>query len=289
MDSPEQIDVDANGLRFGALAWGDPADPLALMVHGYPDTAWTWRYLGPYLAGRGWRAVAPFTRGYAPSELAPDDRYAVSDQAADLLALHRALGGDRRAALVGHDWGAVATWQVGSVEPDRFASYVAMAVPPPEAVVAPLSSIRTLPLAARQLKMSWYFLFNQLPESERSLRWLIPKLWRDWSPGYDAEEDLNRVFEALSEPGRRRAALRYYRNTLTTSIGELLEMEPQAPALYLHGEDDGCAQVEIGRMHADRLPDGSRFEAVPGVGHFLQLEDPDRVNSLIGDWIEGDQ
>jgi pimeloyl-ACP methyl ester carboxylesterase len=287
MDSPEQIDVDANGLRFGALAWGDPADPLALLVHGYPDTAWTWRYLGPYLAERGWRAVAPFTRGYAPSRLAPGDRYAVSDQAADLLALHQALGGDGRAALIGHDWGAVATWQVGSVEPDRFASHVTMAVPPPRAVVAPLTSIRTLPLAARQLKMSWYFLFNQLPESERSLGWLIPKLWRDWSPGYDAGEDLVRVFEALNGPGRRRAALRYYRNTLTTNIGELLEMEPRAPALYLHGEEDGCAQVEIGRMHADQLPAGSRFEAVPGVGHFLQLEQPERVNRLIGDWIGG--
>jgi len=285
MDAPERITVAANGIEFGALAWGDAGDPLALLVHGYPDTAWTWRHLGPYLAERGWRVVAPFTRGYGPSDLATDDRYAVSDQAADLLALHEALGGDERAALVGHDWGAVATWQVSSAEPERFASYVAMAVPPPEAVVAPLKSLRTLPVAARQLKMSWYFLFNQLPESERCLGWLIPKLWRDWSPGYDAEEDLSRVFKALDGPGRRRAALRYYRNTLTTNIGELLEMEPKAPALYLHGEGDGCAQVEIGRMHADRLPAGSRFEAVPGVGHFLQLEDPERVNRLIGDWI----
>jgi len=285
MNPPEQVTVRARGMNFGALSWGEADRPLALLVHGYPDTAWTWRHLGPYLVDRGWRAVAPFTRGYAPSDLAPDDRYAVSDQAADLLALHEALGGDERAALIGHDWGAVATWQVGSVAPERFASYVAMAVPPPGAVVAPLKSIGSLPLAARQLKMSWYFLFNQLPESERSLGWLIPKLWRDWSPGYDAEEDLARVFEALSGPGRRRAALRYYRNTLTTNIGELLEMEPKAPALYLHGEGDGCAQVEIGRSHADRLLQGSRFEAVPGVGHFLHLEDPERVNRLIGNWI----
>jgi len=109
MDAPERITVAANGLEFGALAWGDAGDPLALLVHGYPDTAWTWRHLGPFLAECGWRAVAPFTRGYAPSDLAPDDRYAISDQAADLLALHEALGGDEKAALVGHGWGAVAT------------------------------------------------------------------------------------------------------------------------------------------------------------------------------------
>ncbi len=272
-------------MDFAALAWGADDAPLALLVHGYPDTAWTWRHLGPHLAELGWRAVAPFTRGYAPTDLAPDDRYAVSDQAGDLLALHEALGGDERAVLIGHDWGAVATWQVSSVEPERFAGLVAMSVPPPAAVVAPLKSPRTLGVAARQLKMSWYFLFNQLPESERSLDRLIPKLWRDWSPGYEAGEDLQRVFEALDGPGRRRAALRYYRNTLTTGVGELLKMEPVAPALYLHGEGDGCAQVTIASMHAGELPPGSRFEAVPGVGHFLHLEDPVRVNALISEWV----
>ncbi len=284
MNPPERITIGARGMSFGALAWGEEDRPLALLVHGYPDTAWTWRHLGPHLAERGWRAVAPFTRGYAPSDLAPDDRYAVSDQAADLLALHEALGGDDRAALVGHDWGAVATWQVTSESPDRFASYVAMSVPPPAAVLGPLRSIRTLPVAARQLAMSWYFLLNQVPESERTLGRVIPKLWRDWSPGYDATGDLEYVFESLAGPGRRRAALRYYRNTLQGGIGELAAIRPVAPVLYLHGADDGCAQPVLGRMHADSLPAGSLFEAVPGVGHFLHLEDPGRVNPLISDW-----
>ncbi len=272
-------------MDFGLLAWGDPSDPLALLVHGYPDTAWTWRHLGPHLAERGWHAVAPFTRGYAPTDLAPDDRYRVSDQAGDLLALHEALGGDERAALVGHDWGAVATWAVTSTEPDRFGSYVAMSVPPPAAIVEPLRSLKTLPVAARQVAMSWYFLLNQLPESERTLGRVIPKLWRDWSPAYDASEDLEYVFESLAGPGRRRAALRYYRNTLQRGIGELVAMDPAAPVLYLHGAEDGCAQPALGEMHANSLPAGSRFEAIPEVGHFLHLEDPERVNPLVADWI----
>ncbi len=160
-----------------------------------------------------------------------------------------------------------------------------MSVPPPAAVVEPLRSIGSLPVAARQLALSWYFLFNQLPGSERTLGWLIPRLWRDWSPGYDATEDLEHVFESLAGPGRRRAALRYYRDTLGPGIGELLKMEPAAPVLYLHGADDGCAQPALGEMHAERLPAGSRFECVEGVGHFLHLEDSGRVNRLIGDWI----
>lgn len=284
-----QLTIKARGMNFGALSWGDPNAPLALLVHGYPDSAWTWRHLGPELASRGWRAVAPFTRGYGPTDLAPDDRYRVSDQAQDLLALHEQLGGDERSVLIGHDWGAVATWAVNSAEPERFAAFVAMSVPPPAAIVAPLQSIRTLPIALRQLRMSWYFLFNQLPGSERTLGRLIPKLWRDWSPGYDASEDLAHVFASLRGEGRRRAALRYYRDTLGPGIGELSRMKPAAPVLYLHGENDGCAQARIGAMHADSLPPGSHFEQVPGVGHFLHLEDPVRVNQRITDWLERPQ
>jgi pimeloyl-ACP methyl ester carboxylesterase len=69
----KQLRIDANGLTFAAFAWGEPDAPLALLVHGYPDTAHTWRHLGPELAETGYRAVAPFTRGYAPTDLAPND------------------------------------------------------------------------------------------------------------------------------------------------------------------------------------------------------------------------
>src|SRR4051812_50219090 len=104
--NPERFGVRANGIEFGVLAWGDPNGPLALCLHGFPDTPWTWRELGPHLAERGWRVVAPFTRGYAPTELAPDDDYSAAALAQDAIALHAALKGDDRAALIGHDWGA---------------------------------------------------------------------------------------------------------------------------------------------------------------------------------------
>jgi pimeloyl-ACP methyl ester carboxylesterase len=285
MAAPESLILEAGGLSFGALAWGEPDAPLALMLHGYPDTAWTWRHLGPFLAQRGWRAVAPFTRGYAPTDFAPDDSYLVADLAGDALALHTALGGDERSVLIGHDWGALTVWAVTERDPSRFAHHVAMSVPPPRAILKPFTSRATLGIAARQARMSWYFLYNQLPGSERGLGRVIPKLWRDWSPGYDASEDIARVFEALRAPGRRRAALRYYRNNLQGGFKAGFTVTPTAPVLYLHGDEDGCMQAEIAARYPQTLPTGSRFERVSGVGHFLQLEDPERINALIGDWI----
>jgi pimeloyl-ACP methyl ester carboxylesterase len=277
--------VDANGLSFGVLAWGDPGAPLALLVHGYPDTAWTWRHLGPYLAERGWRAVAPFTRGYAPTDLAPNDSYLVADLAQDVLALHTALGGDERAALIGHDWGALVTYRVTEAEPGRFGAYVTLAVPPPTALLKTLTSRATLALAARQFRMSWYMTWNQMPGSARSLDRLIPKLWNDWSPNYDGTQDVKQVFTALGSPARRRAALRYYRDNLQRGARKTLTTKAQAPVLYLHGDDDGCIAAEIIARFPSELPEGSRYRRLAGVGHFLQLEDPARVNSLIAEWI----
>lgn len=284
--APAELQIQANGMRFGALAWGDPEAPLALLVHGYPDTAWTWRHLGPHLAERGWRAVAPFTRGYAPTDLAPDDRYLASDLAADLLALHRALGGDERAVLIGHDWGAVATYAVTAIEPGRFRRHVTLSVPPPVALLRPLTTRSTVGLGLRQSVLSWYFVFNQLPGSERALDRVIPKLWRDWSPQYDGREDVARVLTALAEPGRRRAAQRYYRNNLQGGLKTTFTMDLRAPVLYLHGAEDGCMQAELIRYFPETLAAGSRYEIVPGLGHFLHLEDPARVHALIDDYIE---
>src|SRR3954468_22339554 len=95
-NEPRRRDVRASGMYFACLEWGTPDAPLALMLHGYPDTAHTWRHLGPYLAQRGWRAVAPFMRGYAPTDLAPDGAYQMGAIARDANDLHAALGGDDR-------------------------------------------------------------------------------------------------------------------------------------------------------------------------------------------------
>lgn len=289
-----------NGLDVHAYAWGDDAAPLALCLHGYPDTAWTWRHLGPRLAGEGWRVVAPFLRGYAPTSLAPDGCYQLGALARDAAAAHRALGGDERAVIIGHDWGAAIAYVTAAAHPELFARIVTLAIAPPAVVFAPLRQPRRLVtdrrLLAKQLPMSWYMLFQQLPWlPERVLEPLVTKLWRDWSPGYDGREDVARALEALRPPGHATAAMRYYRalaqpwarsRAYATEQRHFFDV-PCAPTLYLHGADDGCQTAAGAPRAIDVLASGSRVEVVPGTGHFLQLEAPELVNGLIADFVAG--
>jgi pimeloyl-ACP methyl ester carboxylesterase len=295
---PEALRIHAADMTFAALAWGPPDGPLALCLHGYPDTARTWRHLGPHLAGLGFRVVAPYTRGYAPTELAPDGAYQLGALARDAAELRRALGGDERAVLVGHDWGAATAYVLGAHAPHLFRRVVALAVAPAPALLSPFASparlLGDLPLVARQLRMSWYMAFQLLPGlSERALDRVIPRLWADWSPGYDARQDLADVFASIGPAARRTAALRYYRAFFlpwmrraeyAAEQAHLLGVPP-VPTLVLHGERDGCQHPEIARRATDHLAPGSRVEIVPGAGHFLQLEQPGEVNARIAAFL----
>ncbi|HEY3018911.1 MAG TPA: alpha/beta hydrolase [Solirubrobacteraceae bacterium] len=294
----EALRVSVGAMTFAALAWGPPDGPLALCLHGYPDTARTWRHLGPYLAERGWRVVAPYTRGYAPTDLAPDGSYQLGALARDGARLHHALGGDERAVLIGHDWGAATAYVLGAHAPQLFRRIVTMAVAPGPVLVSPFRSpaqvARDLALIGRQLRMSWYMFFQLLPGvSERALRRVIPRLWADWSPGYDAREDVADVFAALNENDRATAALRYYRafflpwmrrREYAAEQAHLLEVPP-VPLLYLHGERDGCQLPAVARRATAILTPPSRFELVPDAGHFLHLERPAEVNERIAAFI----
>src|SRR3954452_9594021 len=106
MSDFERGTVQANGLEFHYLAAG--SGPLALCLHGFPDSPWTYRYLLPELARAGYRAIAPFSRGFAPTEL-PADRHHVhsSTTAPNGTALGEALAGGQEAVSAAHYWRAV--------------------------------------------------------------------------------------------------------------------------------------------------------------------------------------
>lgn len=281
-----QITVAANGVEFACLAAGPDDGPLALCLHGFPDTAHTWRHLLPALADAGFRAVAPFQRGYAPTSLAPDGNYQSGALARDANRLHEALGAGPDAVLIGHDWGAIATYPALAHQPGRWRRGVAAAVPPAAAAASSF-------FAYDQLKRSWYTFFFQSPLAELALPMdgyaFIDRLWADWSPGYDAAWDVARVKESIGTPERMLAAISYYR-ALYDGSGHDPDLAPEQaaagsptpqPVLYLHGADDACFVLGPGADPLASLGAGSEHVVVPGAGHFLHLERPDEVNARI--------
>ncbi|MCX5046016.1 alpha/beta fold hydrolase [Aldersonia sp. NBC_00410] len=296
---PQTVEIHLPEVSLTALCWGPEDGPLAVCLHGYPDTAWTWRHLGPVLAARGWRVVAPFTRGYAPSEIPRDGSYHVGALMDDAIGVHRALGGDERAVVIGHDWGAITANGLGAFPESPFRRVVSLAVPPIPAMQPERASWRRTPrfalLLLKQSRMSWYIAFNQIPRlAERSLDRLIPLLWRHWSPGYDATEDLDHVMTSLASPANRAAALGYYRAVAGRrkvparyrDAQRYWISAPEVQTLYLHGDDDGCLAVGLTARVGEALPAGSEVVHVANAGHFLQLEQPETVHQAIVAFVE---
>jgi pimeloyl-ACP methyl ester carboxylesterase len=288
--------VRANGLQFGILEAG--SGPLALCLHGFPDSADSWRHLLPALAGAGFHAVAPFMRGYAPTAVPADGAYHLGALVADAVALHEVLGGDRNAVLIGHDWGAEAAYGAAAFAPDRWRRLVTLAVPP-----AALDEV--LFNDYEQLKRFFYlFMFRDPAGLAETVvahddMAFLDELWRDWSPGFQPGEHLAQVKQSLRQPANLAAALGYYRAAggagpvaQAAGAADRFATEQQAvgrqapqPTLYLHGARDGCIGVDLARDGERFLAPSSRMIVIDDAGHFLQLEDPAQVNDHILSWV----
>lgn len=275
--SVSNLDLSTRNGRFAAIADGDDGAPVVMLLHGYPDHAPSWRPVMRRLAGAGYRAVAPWLRGYAPSVL--DGPHTIDQLADDFTALADALSPDAPVRIVGHDWGAIGTYPALAAAPGRFSAAVTMSVPHPGV----FRGARNL----SQLRRSWYVILYQLPAipalvTPRRDFAMIDKLWRDWSPGYTPDPDEHaRLKDCLraSMP----APVLYYR-----SIAKMMSRRPprvSVPTLNLHGADDGCVGASL-TDGQDRWFDGPfRRDIVPGVGHFMQLEDPPAVADAIVGWF----
>ncbi|MEN8720131.1 MAG: alpha/beta hydrolase [Oceanococcaceae bacterium] len=272
---------DTRTLRLHTLEAGDPQAPLVICLHGFPDTADTWRTLLPALATAGYYAVAPHMRGYAPSAQAPDGDYRVPVLADDALALADALKRSRF-AIVGHDWGSVAAHYLANAAPERVSAMVTAAVPHPR-------SLRPHP---QQLWNSRYMLaFQWRGRAERRVRAdnfaAIDELWRRWSPGWQyTPEDIAPIKTALAAPGGVQAALAYYR-ALPQAIGRALH-DPKAraqlrttfartrvPTLAMAGIDDGCMRAAGFRDGESHYSGPFRLQLLADAGHFMHREQPD--------------
>jgi len=292
MSEPGWIDVSTPAVQLRALTWGPAHGPIALCLHGFPDTAYGFRRLAPHLAAAGYRVIAPFMRGYAPSSLPSDGAYHLGALMDDALEVRAASNPTDADVVIGHDWGAIAATGLAAMPDSPFRKAVVMSVPP--AATLRSRSPRLLRLLPRQVVRSWYISYFQMPLApERSGSWIVPLLWRRWSPGYGVAEDLRHVDAAIGAPDRWRAALGPYRATIRNSRPPARYMElhrwwtepPRLPTLYLHGADDGCMTAGFTPFVRAALPPGSDVAVVSGAGHFLQLEQPDEVGRRIVDFL----
>ncbi len=301
-DDPDDVDrlaVEANGIEFTCRRRED-GDRLALCLHGFPDDAGSMDPIMDSLADAGFTAVAPYMRGYAPTDPAPDGDYSPQALGADAVALADALtaeldlpGDDP--VLVGHDWGAVAAYAADRTDPAAFDRLVTMAVPPGfEALLQEHPA---------QLLRSWYMWFFQLPDTpERALRWrdfaLVEFLWALWSPGWDYPDDrIDAVKETFRTGDTVEHALQYYRDTVQGQAAELAsglldsdlpstdDVPPvRTPTLAVAGHDDGCIGPEL-FDYADEVIEDCRVVRITDSGHFMHQERPDVVGEEIVDFL----
>jgi pimeloyl-ACP methyl ester carboxylesterase len=284
-------EVRANGLRFGTLEMGD--GPLVLCLHGFPDHAHSFRHQLPALAAAGFRAVAPFLRGYAPTEAPADGRYQSAVLALDTIELIGALGYSA-AHVFGHDWGAIAGYGAAIAAPDKVTKLVTAAVPHGPAVVQAFMS------SYEQQRRSWYMFFFQHPLADAAVAHddfrFLERLWQDWSPGWSyAAADMEALKATFRTPGVLSAALGYYRCTLNPERQDpaLADLQAQlsfspilAPSLIFYGARDGCMGVELLEGMEALFPNGLRKVVCEGAGHFVHQEQPQQVNRVLIDFLK---
>ncbi|MEJ7603322.1 MAG: alpha/beta hydrolase [Kofleriaceae bacterium] len=261
--------VEANGVQFACLEAGAATAPLVLLVHGFPDTAHTWDRALPALADAGFRAVAPFTRGYHPTSIPADGDYGTETLGKDLLALIEGLGA-KHAVVVGHDWGANAAYAAAAMAPERVKLLVTFAIPHPR-------SIKPSP------KLLWlmrhFVTLRRRGAAARMLRdelAYVDVLVRRWSPGWQdmPASETEPVKQAFAEPGCLDAALGYYR-ALERKLPPALRQQILVPTVAFAGETDIIAPRAYER--ARHCFSGSyEVVQVPG-GHFMHREHPDHV------------
>jgi len=284
-DSTSHEMVDTNGIRLHTVTAGpDDGEPVVLL-HGFPEFWYGWRTQIPALAAAGYRVIVPDQRGYNRSEKPADiDSYTVDTLAADVIGLLDAFGYER-AQLVGHDWGAGVTWQALLAHPERIRRAVTMNVPHPVALEA---FLRRKP---SQLLKSWYMFFFQLPTvPERTWRaadWRLLRWFVDTSNRDDTftEDTLDRYRDAWSRPGAFTGMLNWYRALFRGDVEDPPTMTVETPTMLLWGTEDPYLHRGMAEPSIEQCTDG-RLEFVDDATHWLHHEVPDRVNSLLLEFLE---
>ncbi|MEO0467749.1 MAG: alpha/beta hydrolase [Pseudomonadota bacterium] len=318
---PDLQRIATNGIHLNVALDGPEDGPLVLLVHGFPESWYSWRHQLPVLASAGYRVAAPDVRGYGDSD-APHDvsAYAMAEMTADFAGLAEALSGEP-AVIIGHDWGAPMAWASALFHPERFRAVAGLSVPyTAPSKVPPMALYKKMFTDRGRFFYINYFQEEGVAEAELDAdpATVIRKFYgaisggqgrTDWPTDkpVDAKfldgvpepempmpwlthEDVA-IYEAQFKTSGFRGPLNRYRHF--DSDYEILlargDYTIHQPALFIAGDEDPVVSMVPGdpepRMR-DVLPDLRGIHILPGIGHWTQQEAPDQVNALLLDWLK---
>ena len=308
---PEPRFADINGIRIALYEQGD--GPAVILLHGFPELAFSWRFQLPALAQAGFRAIAPDQRGYGRSDVPPDVAdYGIDKILGDIIGLLDALELDK-AVFVGHDWGALVVWHLALLHPERIERLAALNVP-----FWPRAPIDPIDLARQALGDDFYIVdfqdsdeadrlfesnpghffevlmrrnqvsraeFDQLPPEKKVLS-LKATFARDQSSGDPLLSDAERQYftDAFTRTGFT-GAINWYRNW--SANWRRMDGVPQlvdVPALFIGAVDDviiSPEHIENMKPHVPNL----EIHMLERTGHWSQQERPDEVNRILLEWL----
>ena len=265
-------------LTFDALVAGDDGAPLVLLLHGFAESMNCWRAQVTALSDMGYRAVAPSQRGYSPGAR-PDSRdashYHIDRLMDDAMAIVAASGhGDKRFHLAGHDWGGSIAWALADRAPERIASLTILSRPHPNAFNRALQ----MEDGDQAQRSRHHKAFLEPGAADIVLaddaKWLRERLAANGVPAAAIAEHL----AVLGNKPAMEAALAWYRarGAIRSPLRPI-----RVPTLYIWGDADDT----VGRVAAEGTVEFVSgpywFAALPGVGHFVADQAPDRVNELL--------
>jgi pimeloyl-ACP methyl ester carboxylesterase len=270
---PRELELVVGDLRFRAMAEGPEDGELVLLLHGFPQSWWEWRYQLKALGDAGYLAVAPDQRGYSPGARPSGvEAYHVDRLVEDVLGFADALGA-ARFHVAGHDWGAIVAWHVAAAAPERLRSLTVVSVPHPAAFMRALAD----PSSEQAAKSSYIVGFQEpgagdamVADGGAGLRFAFE------ASGLD--DDVDEHVRVLTDPGAIEAALHWYR-AFDFHAGALGDIE--VPTLFVWSTDDIAIAQEGAAWTADHVTGQYRFEVFDGVSHWIPEVAADRLSELL--------
>lgn len=313
MGEPTFRMIETNGITMRIAEMGE--GPLVVLVHGWPESWYSWRHQLPALAKAGYHAVAPDMRGYGKTDKPEKiEEYNIKELSADVAGLVEALG-EEQAVVVGHDWGAMVAWHCGLLHPETFSAVVAMSVPysgrGSESLIDSLKRaygdnffyilyFQEPGVAEKEFDADPYGILSRLylsPDSPREAPTLtdpkmsaggwIPRLGKPKGlPDWLTQEELDYYVNEFKEAGFR-GGINYYRNFHRNweITPELTGAKVKQPVLFLAGEKDvvirGATAEQLKGLMTGAMDDLREVTLIPKVGHWVQQEAPEETNEAV--------